>query len=285
MNKVCGHCGQEAPHNAAVCGHCGEAFPKEESSAAKIFCGKCGAQMDAEERFCAQCGATSNVTAPPAKPANAASSFKLPNNKTLGIIGAAVALLILIIVAISAIAGGDRNMDRVLERYLEATFDGNFRRLNRYSAIGFDSFFDQIRDEAGLSQREFRDILDDEFGVRSVSELIEVFAQDEREWLERRLGGNIRQSFTITESTTIRGRQMRERIEALELSLERMGIEPGNVIRTDRINEWIDLRVEITVTGRDDSITHTERITMVRIGRNWRVLDDVDFAMFARIFW
>ena len=241
----------------------------------ETFCSKCGKQLGAEQ-FCAGCGAPTNV-----QPATTAT--KKANHNLIGMVVCGVVLLIVILGARSLFFSG--GYERALTRYLNATVNGNYSRMNRYSAMDADRLISELLSAEGMSQREFNDLLNDEFGVRNLRGLFEYFAEENRGNLEQQLGRNVRHSFEILSTETFSAREMDDLIREIERDFESFGFSSRtirNIIPLNRINEVVEVRVRITATGRDDSTTYTEWFTMVRIGRNWRVLDggEMLFGMF-----
>jgi len=303
MNKICSNCAQESPSSATVCSLCGERLSETTTpalssdappaqtnpapqpppaSGTKAFCGSCGAQIDKSEKFCAKCGAATQAQlsfaqnqSTQSEQSEAEKSTKTPSHKKVGLIACAAVLIM--VIGVGLIIFGGNSPESILTRYVEAMFEGNFNRMSRYSAIDISRMVsDVVIEDAGISEREFRESLYDLAGVRTIEELLQQDMERERERLERDLGRNLRVSVDIIDSLTVRGIEMRERISSLESILERVGIDvdAGRVIRLDRINEMIDFEIEITVAGRDDEMVDFARFTMVRIGRDWRVLED-----------
>jgi len=287
MNKICDNCGQELPNTAVVCSTCGKDL---ENTGNHVSCANCGEKMDKSEKFCANCGAATYSLHHAGKASQHAAAgsmlyTKKPNSKKTGLVVCGAILLIVLIGVISMFSRGN-NPERVLVNYVTALFDGNFDRMSRYSAIDQEQLLVEIMAELGFSEREFRDILFEETGTRNLADFMRQDMEEMRRELEREFGRNLRFSFEVIDSNTIRAREMRDYIERLERDIERLGVNADRVIDLDRINEMVELRLEMTIRGRDDHDTDTIWFTMVRIGRNWRVLDDFnDIASISRLLW
>jgi len=254
-----------------------------------MYCKQCGEKLELDARFCGSCGDT--VEAPPVPPApgpnmhapspegvaQTPAPTKKISNAHIGMIACGIVALVILIIGISIFGG--RSAESVLRRYLTATANMDFNRALRYTIIDMDDVTNAIMQEMGMTQREFNQELYDDFGVRSMSALLDMVADELRDEMRDEFGRNPRVSIDIYDSFELRRSDRDAVIDRMERDLRWMGIELDDIVRVDRIREMIEFEVDLTISGSGNSLTHAHTVIMVRVGRNWRVWDGTD--MFA----
>ena len=204
------------------------------------------------------------------------------SRKNIAIIACAVILLGVIIGIITFFSSD--NPQTILARYARASFNGDFQTASRYSAFDIDNLVREMHTSVGLSESEFNDQMYDVLGVRGIEELFRDMAEEEVSQLEREFGSDFRVFIEIIDYFTLTRREIADKISALERLFDRMGIDGSNIIRLDGITEMVEYQIEVTIRGRRSEDVESLSIIMVRIGRNWRVLDDLveELAPLAR---
>ena len=202
------------------------------------------------------------------------TTTKRINYKQIGMIACAVVVVIMIIAAV-AIFGSDSNPERVLKKYLNAS---DYRTTMKYMAFDLDTVYKEICASNGIPEKEFSNWLYNEMGARSVKELYELEAAKYLEYLEDRVGNNVKFSYNINDSHYFNSRDRARQIDQLKGMFRQVRVDASNFIPFDKISEMMEFEIEITVSGSDEEMTVIGKVIMVKIGRNWRVLDDSDVS-------
>jgi len=250
-----------------------------------MFCGNCGKKLEVTEKFCGSCGTAANkqsldptldqntTTRPMSKAERStAANGKKIGNKIIGLVACGIILVGIIIVIFSFFSSG--NPERILERYVSAVVNGDFRTVSRYSAIDFDALFQEIHESQGMSAREFRDELQGEFGVSSVEDLMTDILEEATAHIEREFGSDFDVSVEVIDSFTLGRRDREVIIDDLEWIFDSLGIDGSSVINLDRSMEIVEYEVEIIISGSRNEDIDTIPLLMLRDGRRSRVLDD-----------
>ena len=241
-----------------------------------MFCKKCGSQIETGKKFCGSCGEVVELTQDGVQPiANAVASpgTKKVSNQHIGMIACGVVALIAVIVLISIFAGGGNNPERVLRRYMAAAMAFDFNRSLRYSVFDLDDLINEAARVEGISVRELNNMIYEEEGVRNMRALLDMFADEARELLREEYGRNYRVTFDILDSFTLSQRERNSELDNIRRSLSWSGLDFDRLVDVDSIREMKVFTVEATISGNRSESTDKMDILMIRIGRNWRVLD------------
>jgi len=179
-----------------------------------------------------------------------------------------LALLIVLAVILIPIITADTDPDAVAIGFVEASFAGNFNRMNRYLAFDMETMLSEVAAAEGMSLNR---LLMDEFGFPTLQEFFSNAAAQNR----IAFGDDFAPEVRVMNSIPITEREMREILLDIEEDLLWEGIDPNRLLRFDRINEMRELDVEIRIIISAFGINErsSDTFLMVRIGRNWRILE------------
>lgn len=247
-----------------------------------MFCKNCGNKIEKNEKFCGSCGEVNTemqelsgeTTASTMKPVTDKS--KGANNKKIGLIASLILLVVVGVTGALFFSSGSGS-EQVLERYVNAIIASDFRQIDRYSVLNLDAFISEIRESQGLTEREFRDQLYEMTGMGSIQDLFDDISEEININLERQFGSDFEIIVEIMDTFPVTRRERESQINSIERLFEQMGIDGNRVINFAEITEMVEYEVDLLITGSRGEQVDTVNFYMVRIGRNWRVLD-ADFV-------
>ena len=242
-----------------------------------MFCGKCGAQVNDEERFCGSCGAVMNEQPEvqqaqySAQPTYGGESPPKSKNKLIGVIACAVVAVLVIVGAVSIFGSGEKP-EVVVEKYLSASFNFNYDKLAKYSAMDMDAAMKAMMLSSSLSENDIAEKLMDEYGTTSIKKIFEgPLKEQAQESMIDQYGADYTFNIKVTGSSDLSKSDMSKQIESLRSSLE-SSINPDKIIKLEKITVMCRVRGSATIEGSDGSDTQTFEMLCVKIGGKWKVL-------------
>lgn len=175
-----------------------------------------------------------------------------PKKKKTGLI-AVIGILLTAVVAVALVlifTGG--NAEDAAKGYLEAVFDFDYAKAEKYSFIDIEKYF-EIEEglDAGNLKQEFKDAKEDAY----------VELEDE-------FGDNAKISVSVTDSEELEGTDKDEAISTYEADEDYF---KGKIKSVTRVT------VLLEVKGDDDEDSETMDIIAVKSGSKWYVLNGLDF--------
>ena len=295
----CAKCGNQIRDNAKFCNKCGQTTGAMHSiqttnpSSTNMYCGTCGSKLSSVERFCGSCGAPVERQSGLVPDNSVLKAYKTPisytssaylargsvvtttkkiSHKKIVLIACAVVAALVIITAI-AINSVRNNPERIVIKYIDATYKGDFRTISKYSAIDVDFFAKAISTIEGLTENEYMDELYNAYGARNKQEFYKKKAEEKIQYLEKQYGRNPRFSFDVIDSSLIQGSDRVYILEDIEDLFSWYDLYISDYIQLDQFGEMLELDIEMTISGQYDKETDYFSIVMVKIDGNWRVLD------------
>lgn len=238
-----------------------------------MFCPECGKQVDDGLAFCPECGAQMDGGAAPqyaaydaapqygapaynaAPAAPAKKAVKLPGNlspKMLGIIGGAVAAVILVIVLIVTLGG--KGYEKAAMKYQEAYLNNDFKTIAKYELLDEEKFYEAMFEYDQENDGNFDDI----------SEMYQAIAFDEdvtsyEELLQKKIDvaeENMLDQFKITNIEVKKSTELSDsKLDKLKDEIDkRLGnYDAEDLINTDKITKAYKVVVKYEYTYENDN--------------------------------
>ena len=244
------------------------------------FCGKCGAALRAGAHFCVSCGKVVEAETNFVQPANfntiptTIPKKKKLNNKSIGVIACAVALVVVIIVAINIFSVGN-NPKKILKNYMTASLSQDFNTITKYSAYDFNNLIKEMYTSQGLTEKEFLRELEKQTGFKSIKDIFNNLSKEAVTELKKEFGSNYKVSFEIIDSSPLKKSDITSSIDNLSSFFDRNDYNGSKIIKLDRITEMVEYDIEVTIKGNKDEDTANITFVMVKVGGKWRVFDDI----------
>lgn len=251
-----------------------------------MFCGNCGTQIADGASFCPNCGAPAESqpqeqSQPQVAPVPAKAGKV--SNKTIGILAAVVAAILVIVLCTSLFGGG--SPEKVACQYMEAGLTMDYDTLKKNSAIDVDKFLEDaieaLADESDMSVKEVYEELEEmleeegiEISIRSNKDIFKAMKKLMEEELEDTYG-----KYKITvepdgDPDEMKKKELKEAIEDLEDVCDMLDLDIDDYINTDKIKEGYIVEVECEIEGEDDDDSETVEIIVVKYKGKWKVLDN-----------
>jgi len=257
--RYCRNCGKKMPAGAAFCGECGTPAGDKSTEQQFMFCGSCGAKISQDSQFCQQCGSPVGQGKRLSSASRTALSPKPSVRKKHGKHIVAALLVIAVIVAAVALFGG-RGSNAVVKQYIDASITGDFTKM-------WKLFPKEV-------QEGILDLMEETFGVEvedisEVAGLLEDRFDDMRESAEEEYGKDLKYSYEIVEERDLSTLELKE----LKRGLQYVGADD---IEIDA-GKYVD--AELTLKLKDEKVTQTLTICVIKIGRSWYLCEpDPDFG-------
>ncbi len=244
-----------------------------------MFCPNCGTQFENETATCPNCGTVATQPLPqeePAAPVEAAPVDVAPemqqpveeqpgvqqfvtdkvqavakklnlDTKTTGLIGIAVAALIVILVLVIALSGGG-DIKQPLELSQKIMLKQKSKKIKDFYPKAYWDYMEEENDQkASEVIEEFEDEFKDEF-----DSLDKAFA--------KAYGDNYKIKYKITDKEEPSTKTM-ENIED--------GLKSNYDIPKKKIKKYLELDIELTIKGKEDDDTVEMEVYAVKIGGDW----------------
>ena len=267
MSKFCTNCGQEAPDDAAACNSCGNQLdmgvvqsyvPPVEPVSNVAATEDNPVQQNYQPDPAGYQPAQQNYQ-PDSTGYQPASAPKKPlNKKLIGLLSGFVALTAAIVFVVMLIVGSGPK--GTVKKYLNATLKGDFKKMQKYSAVNYETLLKEHAKAKGLSETEVL-IRTNGLGIKGY--LTETLNQIKLD------AAGSKVSFKVVDSRKLTPSEVGEVKVDIAKSLMGMGIEPQKVIRLDDIKEIRECYVETTVDREPGDTT----FLVLKIKGKWRVLD------------
>ncbi len=217
-----------------------------------MFCGKCGTQNQDNAAFCKECGAQLSQTKAPAN-ANAriplqvkprpqrkhvAPKGKYRQDKKMGIIAAAVIVLIAAIVLF-----GGRSYKSTVNKYVKAQFNVDAAAIIRLIP---DDVIDYMLEDKGYDKDDLDGLIEE----------ANDSMQDDIDSIKRYFGENWKFSYKIINAEDIKGDNLKD----LKKDYKRMGVN---------ISAAKTAEVEYTVKFGELESSNSMKFSLIKVGRSW----------------
>jgi hypothetical protein len=240
-----------------------------------MFCGKCGAQVNDSERFCGSCGAEMNNQPQvqySAQPTYGEEKPKKSKNKLIGFIACAL-VAVLVIVGAVAIFGRSEKPEIVVEKYLNASLEFDFKEIEKYSAINIEAALTAALASSYLSESEIAERLMDEYGTTNIRKIYEGSLKEQaQENMRDEFGIDYTLTVKVSGTSDLSESEMNRQIESLRDSFEDSNINPDDLIKLNKIKDMCRVRGNVTIEGSDDEDTQTFELLCVKMDGKWKVL-------------
>lgn len=207
-------------------------------------------------------------------------------NKIIGIIALSVALVIIIIGAISFFTRGEEP-EVVTEKYINAHISHDYDTLSEYSALNVEQTMKLVLTNFPKTQDEVRSKLLEEYEMTDVKKIYEGPLKNElNEDFKNEYGADYIVSVDITSTEELTESEMNYKISMYEENYDSLkeqyndtvitedGIDINNLVDLSKINAMCRVRGRLSVSGSDDSDYDTFEMYCVKMGGKWKVLDD-----------
>lgn len=215
-----------------------------------MFCEKCGAQNPDDAKICGECGEPLNADAPAAAEGSVAEKLSkmgvdVKNRKTLIGLGAiAVAVVLVVIIAVAAIFGGKPAHVKVVGKFINASMKADAKTC--VSVIHPDVV------------KEMEDQYDSR---KDMLEEITDHLKDGRDSLEDELGKNLKVKYEVRKDKELSNKEIKNLEERYE-----------NYFDVDLdIKEARELKVAVTVSGKEDEQTKKPEVIVIKVGNKWYI--------------
>ncbi len=217
-----------------------------------MFCGKCGTQNQDNAAFCKECGAQLSQTKAPAN-ANAriplqvksrpqrkhgAPKGKCRQDKKIGIIAAAVIVLIAAIVLF-----GGRSYKSTVNKYVKAQFNVDAAAIIRLIP---DDVIDYMLEDKGYDKDDLDDLIEE----------ANDSMQDDIDRIKSYFGEDWKFSYKIINAEDIKGDDLKD----LKKDYKRMGVN---------ISAAKNAEVEYTVKFGELESSNSMIFSLIKVGRSW----------------
>lgn len=191
-------------------------------------------------------------TAPQYAPPPVYAPPAVPKKKKTGLIAIAGVLLLAVVAVVLVFVFTGGNAEDAAKGYLEAVFDFDYAKAEKYSFIDIEKYF-EIEEglDAGNLKQEFKDAKEDAY--------LE---------LENEFGDNAKITVSVTDSEVLEGTEKDDAISTYEADEDYF---KGKIKSVTRVT------VLLEVKGDDDEDSETMDIIAVKSGSKWYVLNGLDF--------
>lgn len=206
------------------------------------ICKRCGASFDDDTMFCTNCGSNEFVSNDAQQNYYAApKAKKCCNKKLIGIIGAAVAVVLVVVLAISLFGG------KPYQSVLDTIIDGRLGDYSDYKDLAPEAYWEWYEDKYDVS-------IDDKL------EEAQENAEDDLEDLKEKYGDDFDVSIEVLRE---------EEIEEKVLSKMADYIEKKYDIDADSVEAAYDLTMKFTQEGSEYISITTDKAAVMKVDGEW----------------
>lgn len=199
-----------------------------------MFCENCGTKNDNNVEFCANCGA---------KLSKRTDAKKLGKNRKVGIIGVAVATVIVVLLCV--ILFGGRSYKATIEQYVDAQFDANAEAI-------FDlmpqKMIDYELEEDGYDPDDLASLID------KLNEQL----QNQLDYIDSYLSEGWEITYEILDAEDVKG----EDLDDIKNAYEKADVKVSAAKRVE---------LELTLTAEETESSNSMDISLIKVGRSWYV--------------
>ena len=230
MDSFCTNCGTPIPEGAVKCASCGKEFNQEQSQ-----------EQPTQE------SQNQNQQEQPAQVPNATPEKKINKPMLYGIIGAASAVLIILIIIIASVAGN--GYKKAIDNYMDVLIYGKADKIEK------------------LAPKEYWDYCEENYDT-DITDIIDQF-EDSYEYLsdnlEEEYGKNVKVRYKITDKDDLSDKKLNTIRDNLK---DEYGIAKKSVTKAYKID------AEMTLKGSDDEDTEDMTLIIVKIGGSWYICSE-----------
>lgn len=220
------------------------------------FCPNCGRKIEDETKGCPVCDAKKETASQTNEPltSNFNNNFGVENkpkpagNKNFGIIIGAAVALILVIVLIVSVTGG-KPYEKALDNFFSITMTG---KLDKLKDMAPPSYWEYVEEEYDVDVDDMIDELED-----TMDELIEE--------IEDEFGKNIKLTYKVTDA---------DRFDEDDLKDVKDEMKDNYDISKKSVTDAYELEVELKMKGSEDSDEDEVEIYVVKIDGKWYVMSE-----------
>ncbi len=263
MSKYCDKCGKQLEDNDIFCDSCGNKLnePQVEQENANVQQGEnivqndCVQQDTSEDCGCSSCESTpseNNTGAVNDKISSFISTYisklKSKDIPTIAIsAGALVVVIVLLIVAISLMAGSPS--EKAIDRYFDVTLKG---KVGKVEDCAPEEYWEYIEDKYDVD-------------IDDIEEAATKFYEDTIDELEEEYGKDIKYKFTVEDD---------DELSKNDISILKDKYKSLYDIPKKNVTDAIEYEIEATIKGDDDKDEDTNAMIVVEIDGDWYLAED-----------